>query len=45
MIALGGFWLAAGAAPVWALFALVGAAMAAFGLGVAAAVYLTPWGR
>ena len=31
-------------APVWALFALVGASMLAFGLGVAAAVYLTPWG-
>jgi len=44
VVAVGGLWLAASAAPVWALFALVGAAMAAFGLGVAAAVYLTPWG-
>jgi Na+-driven multidrug efflux pump len=45
VIAIGGMWLAASAAPVWSLFALVGASMAAFGLGVAAAVYLTPWER
>ena len=44
VVALGGLWLAASAAPVWALFALVGAAMAASGLCVAAVVYLTPWG-
>ena len=31
-------------APVWSLFALVGASMTAFGLAVAAAVYLTSWG-
>jgi len=43
VIAAGGWWLAASAAPVWSLFALVGASMAAFGLSVAAAVYLTPW--
>jgi Na+-driven multidrug efflux pump len=34
-------WLGA---PVWALFALVGAAMAVYGLVTAAAVYFTPWG-
>jgi putative MATE family efflux protein len=45
VVAVGGFWLAVNAAPVWALFALVGAAMVAFGLCVAAAVYLTPWER
>ena len=45
VVAVGGLLLTAVSAPVWALFALVGAAMAAFGLGVAAAVYLTPWGR
>jgi Na+-driven multidrug efflux pump len=39
-----GLWLTASAAPLWSLFTLVGAAMAAFGLCVAAAVYLTPWG-
>jgi len=44
VIAAGGWWLAASAAPVWSLFALVGASMVAFGLSVAAAVYLTPWG-
>jgi putative MATE family efflux protein len=45
VIAGGGWWLAASAAPVWALFALVGGSMVAFGLGVAAAVYFTAWGR
>jgi len=45
VIIAGGWLLAAAGAPVWALFALVGASMAAFGLGVAAAVYLTPWWR
>jgi putative MATE family efflux protein len=44
VIAAGGWWLAASAAPVWSLFALVGVSMAAFGLSVAAAVLLTPWG-
>jgi Na+-driven multidrug efflux pump len=44
VVAVGGFWLAAIGAPVWALFALVGVSMLAFGLGVAAAVYMTPWG-
>jgi Na+-driven multidrug efflux pump len=43
MIALGGFWLTLSDAPVWSLFALVGASMTAFGLSVAAAVYLTRW--
>jgi len=45
VVAAGGLLLTAVSAPVWALFALVGAAMAAFGLSVAAAVYLTPWER
>jgi putative MATE family efflux protein len=44
VVAVGGLWLAASSAPVWALFVLVGSAMAAFGLSVAAAVHLTPWG-
>jgi MATE family, multidrug efflux pump len=44
MIAVGGLLLTAADAPAWSLFALVGASMAVFGLGVAAAVYLTPWG-
>jgi Na+-driven multidrug efflux pump len=45
LILFGGLWLAASGAPAWALFALIGASMAAFGLSVAAAVYLTPWER
>jgi putative MATE family efflux protein len=43
VVALGGWWLAATGAPVWSLFALVGASMAAFGLSVATAVYFTAW--
>jgi Na+-driven multidrug efflux pump len=45
VIALGGWALAAYAAPAWSLFALVAASMVAFGLSVAAAVHLTPWQR
>jgi putative MATE family efflux protein len=42
----GGLWLTAGSGgAVWPLFALVGASMLAFGLSIAAAVYLTPWER
>jgi len=44
MIATGGLLLTLADAPVWSLFALVGASMTAFGLAVAAAVYLTSWG-
>jgi putative MATE family efflux protein len=45
VVAIGGTLLAAIEAPAWSLFALIGASMAAFGLGVAAAVWLTPWGE
>jgi putative MATE family efflux protein len=45
VVVAGGLWLAAGTAPLWGLFVLIGAAMAAFGLAVAAAVYWTPWER
>ena len=44
MIATGGLLLMLADAPAWSLFALVGASMTAFGLAVAAAVYLTSWG-
>ncbi|MBO0741281.1 MAG: MATE family efflux transporter [Hyphomicrobiaceae bacterium] len=44
MIAIGGQLLTLADAPAWSLFALVGASMTAFGLAVAAAVYLTSWG-
>jgi MATE family, multidrug efflux pump len=40
-----GWWLSVIGAPLWTLFALVAAAMVAYGLLTAAAVYLTPWGK
>ena len=45
LVALGGWWLVSIDAPAWMLFALVGAAMVLFGLGVAASVWLTRWGK
>ena len=45
VIALGGWWLAAIAAPAWAIFALVSVSMVAYGAATAAAVYFTPWGN
>ncbi len=42
VIAVGGWFLAASAAPVWTLFALVALSMLAYGLTTAAAVYVTP---
>jgi len=44
MVAAGGLLLTLLDAPAWSLFALVGASMTAFGIAVAAAVYLTSWG-
>jgi putative MATE family efflux protein len=43
LILIGGAWLAVSGAPVWSLFALVGASMVAFGLSVATATLLTSW--
>jgi putative MATE family efflux protein len=45
LVGLGGWWLVSIGAPAWTLFALVGAAMVVFGLGVAASVWLTRWGK
>jgi Na+-driven multidrug efflux pump len=45
IVAIGGWWLASIAAPAWTLFALVGAAMIVLGLGTAASVHLTRWGK
>ncbi len=45
LVAVGGWWLVSIDAPASALFALVGAAMVLFGLGVAASVWLTRWGK
>ena len=39
-----GAWLMARGAPAWQYFALVAAAMVAYGLATAAAIHLTPWG-
>ena len=41
----GGWWLASIGAPAWTLFALVGAAMAVYGLGTALSIRLTRWGK
>jgi hypothetical protein len=43
MISAGGMLPTAAEAPAGCLLALAGTSLAAFGLGVAAAVYLTPW--
>ena len=45
MIAMGGWWLAASQAPAWSVFALAGAALAAYGIATVFAVYLVPWGK
>jgi Na+-driven multidrug efflux pump len=45
MVAIGGWWLAAIDAPAWTLFALVGGAMIVLGLGAAASVGFTRWGK
>jgi putative MATE family efflux protein len=45
MVALGGWWLTSIGAPAWTLFALVGAAMVVLGLGTAASVRFTRWGK
>lgn len=43
-IAIGGAVLAWISAPLWAMFALVGVSLAAYGLATAGVVYATPWG-
>jgi putative MATE family efflux protein len=44
IIVVGGAMLSAWGAPVWSVFALAALAMATFGVSIASAVYLTPWG-
>jgi putative MATE family efflux protein len=44
VIVVGGALLAGSAAPAWSIFALIAASMMVFGLSIATAVYLTPWG-
>jgi Na+-driven multidrug efflux pump len=43
-VAVVGAVLVSAGAPVWTLFALVGAAMTVYGLVTAGAVYFTEWG-
>jgi hypothetical protein len=43
LVAAGGAWIAQSGSGVDALFALVGASMAAYGLATAAAIFFTPW--
>jgi putative MATE family efflux protein len=45
VIALGGWWLSAAQAPAWSYFALVSAAMVAYGVFNAGAVWLSRWER
>jgi Na+-driven multidrug efflux pump len=45
MVGIGGWWLASIHAPAWTLFALVGAAIIAFGLSTAASIRLTHWNK
>jgi Na+-driven multidrug efflux pump len=45
MVGLGGWWLASQHAPAWTLFALVGAAMAVFGITTVVSVRLARWGK
>ena len=44
LVAVAGFWLRAHQAPAWHYFALVGLAMAVYGLSTALSVRLTRWG-
>jgi Na+-driven multidrug efflux pump len=43
MVAIGGWWLAGTQAPTWSLFALVGLAMAAYGVRTGSRVRLLPF--
>jgi MATE family, multidrug efflux pump len=45
VIAVGGWWLAVALAPAWAVFALAGAALAAYGIATVLSVYWVPWGK
>jgi putative MATE family efflux protein len=44
MVALGGWWLVSIGAPPWTLFALVSAAMVAYGISTVIAIKVTRWG-
>jgi membrane protein YdbS with pleckstrin-like domain len=44
LVAVGGWSLVQGGAPVWSMFALISAAMLLYGLVTALAVYHVRWG-
>ena len=44
IVAAGGAWIASSGAPAPAVFTLVGASMAIYGLATATSIFLTPWG-
>ena len=45
IVIVGGWWLVQVQAPVWALFALISAAMLIYGIATVLFVRFTPWGR
>lgn len=45
VIAIGGWWVASSQAPAWGVFALTGAALAAYGIATVLAVYWVAWGK
>ena len=45
VIVIGGWWLAVSQAPAWSVFALAGAALAAYGIATVLSVYWVSWGR
>lgn len=45
VIAVGGWWLARSQAPAWSVFALAGAALAAYGIATVLSVYWVSWGK
>ncbi len=45
VIAVGGWWLAVSHAAAWSVFALAGAALAAYGIATVLSVYWTSWAK
>jgi putative MATE family efflux protein len=45
VIVFGGWWLTVSQSPAWSIFALVGVALAAYGIVTALSVSLTSWGK
>ena len=45
VIVVGGWWLTVSQSPAWGVFALVGLALAAYGIATVLSVYLVSWGK